>query len=156
MCILVLQCLGQGIPDVTQQFIARGMAAGIVDDFELIQVEVQQHMLLFIFSSRLNGSFYRTLEFLTIHQLSEVVVSRLIGQFVVHVFQHALRSTFHQRQVVVVQQRDASFVQAVRHVFEDHFAILDALAIDQHERTRIITNKRNVQDQRPPIRVAGG
>ena len=44
--ILRAQQPGEELGNFPQQFIARGVAAGVIDDLEVIQIQVTHHMVL--------------------------------------------------------------------------------------------------------------
>ena len=127
------QRLHQLIGDHFQQFVTGGVAAGVVDDLELVQIQVEQRVLVFLCLGMLNGRLHKPLELLTVQELGEVVVARLVSELVVHVLEHALRSPLHERQVVVVEQGDLTLVQPIGHFPQRQLAILDAFAVHQHE-----------------------
>ena len=73
---LSLQHLGQQL----QQHVAGGVAAGIVDDLELVQVEVQQRMRVAVFFGRMQGARHQVFEFAPVDQARQGVVCGLPRQ----------------------------------------------------------------------------
>ncbi len=65
---------------LTQQLVARGMATGIVDDLELVEVHVAQHVLAPLLQGGLQGAFEAQLELAPVDESGKRVVARLVDQ----------------------------------------------------------------------------
>src|SRR5690606_6799102 len=65
---------------LAQQFIAGDMAAGVVDDLELIEIEIAQDAWISLVTARLQQQFETALEFGAVNQAGQGIMSSLIGQ----------------------------------------------------------------------------
>ena len=154
VCVVGFGKISQKRTKMLQKRISSGMPARVVDDLELIEIQVKQRTFAVVCLSLVNCFFDAALEFLAIQQRGELIVGCLIGELVMHVLQHALRSTFHERHIVVIKQCDFTSVQTVGELLEAKFFGFHTLAVNQHKQRVLITNKGNRQDKRPAVVVA--
>ena len=64
--------------DLAQQFVTGGVPAGVVDDLELIEVEIQHRMLSFLRFPMLDDRAYPLLEFAPVQEARQRIVAREI------------------------------------------------------------------------------
>ena len=77
----VLQLRLEQLGDLAQQFIASGMAAGVVDHLEQVEVEVAQRVHRAAFAGAIKRLLQVLFELAPVEQTRERVVRRLVGDF---------------------------------------------------------------------------
>lgn len=145
--------------DVPQQFVARGMAAGVVHQLELVEVKEHQRMPPGLARQAVQGLFQAVLELTAVGQAGQGVMGGLPGQvgdvlaLLGHVMQHQNDATelavtddrrAHQvdRHGAAVQPLDqpgmlgAALEAAAQHLLDQAAAIFLGLLVHQAEQRR--------------------
>src|SRR5882762_2345316 len=78
--IALAQALEQHGADLAYELIAGGVAAGVVDHFELVQIEIHHHVVPAELRGALEREAEALLEFGAIYQAGQGVVARLVGK----------------------------------------------------------------------------
>ena len=66
--------------DVTDQAVAGGMPAGVVDELELVEVDIEQRVACAVAPCGLHGLMQPVVEFATVDEPGERIVTRLVGE----------------------------------------------------------------------------
>src|SRR6185295_19349464 len=66
--------------DLSQQHVTRGMAAGVVDDLELVDVEVAQRVTRLAGLGTLQGALDAALELTAVHETGQQVVRSVVRE----------------------------------------------------------------------------
>jgi hypothetical protein len=146
-----------------QQLVAGHVAAGIVDDLELIEIEIAQHVFATPLLRELDDFLQAILELAAIHEAGEVVVRGLIAQLIrqlvcfgdVHqrialhalAFEHEVAGAQrHPHRRIVVLQQEFLVLQFSAGV-EFHQQVGGRSSCLQHFQKRVIQHRRYRQPQ---------